>query len=85
MRENTWGAYQDALPGRWLVFHARGLYEAPRYACEEHRGDLVAYLREHYGTVGFHATRGAAPHRGNPLPRSGSSPMEARAPRRKAA
>jgi hypothetical protein len=50
MRENTWGAYQDALPGRWLVFHGRGLYGPPRYACTEHRGDLVAYLRAHYGT-----------------------------------
>jgi hypothetical protein len=54
MRENTWGAYQDALPGRWLVFHARGLYGPPRYACEAHRGDLVAFLREHYGSIGFH-------------------------------
>ncbi len=26
MRENTWGAYQDAMPGKWLVFHGRGLY-----------------------------------------------------------
>jgi len=54
MRENTWGAYQDALPGRWLVFHARGLYGSPRYACPEHRGDLVAYLRTHYGSIGYH-------------------------------
>jgi hypothetical protein len=54
MRENTWGAYQDALPGRWLVFHGRGLYGSARYACPGHRGDLVAYLRAHYGTVGFH-------------------------------
>ena len=54
MREKTWGAYQDALPGRWLVFHGRGLYGPPRYACPEHRGDLVAYLRAHYGTIGFH-------------------------------
>jgi hypothetical protein len=54
MRENTWGAYQDAMPGKWLVFHGRGLYGHPRYACPEHRGDLVAELREHYGSVGFH-------------------------------
>ena len=54
MRENTWGAYQDALPGRWLVFHGRGMYGCARYACEEHRGDLVAFLRAHYGTIGFH-------------------------------
>jgi hypothetical protein len=54
MRETTWGAYQDALPGKWLVFHGRGLYGMPRYACPEHRADLVTYLREHYGSVGFH-------------------------------
>jgi len=54
MRENTWGAYQDALPGRWLVWHGRGFYGPPRHACQEHRPDLVAYLREHYGTIGFH-------------------------------
>ena len=24
-----------------------------RYACPEHRGDLTAYLREHYGTLGW--------------------------------
>jgi hypothetical protein len=54
MRENTWGAYQDAMPGKWLVFHGRGLYGHPRHACPDHRGDLVAYLRDHYGTVGFH-------------------------------
>jgi hypothetical protein len=54
MRENTWGAYQDAMPGKWLVFHGRGLYGHPRYACPEHRGELVADLREHYGSVGFH-------------------------------
>jgi hypothetical protein len=52
MRQATLGEHQDALPGRWLIFHARGLFGPPRYACEAHRGDLVAYLREHYGTVG---------------------------------
>jgi hypothetical protein len=30
MRETTFGAYQDALPGRWLVFHGRGLLGPPR-------------------------------------------------------
>ncbi|MEY2513798.1 MAG: hypothetical protein QOJ89_1156 [bacterium] len=54
MRENTWGAYQNALPQNWLVFHARGLYGSPRYACAAHRGDLVAHLREHFGTIGSH-------------------------------
>ncbi len=54
IREATFGAYQNALPGRWLVWHGKGLYGPTRYACEEHRGDLVAYLREHYGAIGFH-------------------------------
>jgi hypothetical protein len=54
MREFVWGAYQNALPGRWLIWHGRGLYGPARYACPEHRGDLVAFLREHYGTVGWH-------------------------------
>jgi hypothetical protein len=54
MRQFVWGAYQNALPGRWLVWHGRGLYGPARYACPEHRGDLVSYLREHYGTIGFH-------------------------------
>jgi hypothetical protein len=54
MREFVWGAYQNALPGRWLIWHGRGLYGPARYACPDHRGDLVAFLREHYGTIGFH-------------------------------
>ncbi len=54
MRENTWGAYQNALPENWLVFHGRGLYGSARYACAQHRGDLVAHLREHFGTIGSH-------------------------------
>jgi hypothetical protein len=52
MRQTTFGEYQDALPGRWLIFHGRGLLGPPRYACAAHRGDLVAFLREHYGAVG---------------------------------
>ena len=52
--EAVWGAYMDAMPQRWLVWHGKGLYGPTRYACEEHRGDLVAYLRDHYGTLGFH-------------------------------
>ena len=29
MRETTFGEYQDALPGRWLIFHGRGLLGPP--------------------------------------------------------
>jgi len=54
IREIAWGQYLDAMPERWLVWHGRGLYGPPRYACPVHRGDLTAYLRAHYGTVGWH-------------------------------
>ena len=46
------GEYVDAEPGRWLTWHGRGIYGPTRYACGEHRGELKAVLREHYGTVG---------------------------------
>ncbi len=26
MRQASFGEYQDALPGRWLIFHGRGLF-----------------------------------------------------------
>ena len=52
--EVVWGAYLDAMPEHWLVWHGKGLYGPTRYACPDHRGDLVAFLREHYGTIGWH-------------------------------
>jgi hypothetical protein len=54
VRRPELGTYIDAMPERWLVWHGRGPYGPARYACPEHRGDLVAYLREHYGTLGAH-------------------------------
>lgn len=51
LRELAFGAYVDALPGRWLVWHGSGPLGPRRYACREHRGDLVAFVREHYGTI----------------------------------
>ena len=48
------GEYVDAEPGRWLTWHGRGMYGPQRYACGEHRGELKAMLREHYGTLGWH-------------------------------
>jgi hypothetical protein len=54
LRELIFGEYLDALPGRWLVWHGRGPLGPTRYACAEHRGDLTAYLREHYGTIAWH-------------------------------
>lgn len=59
------GEYVDAEPGNWLTWYGKGLYGATRYACAEHRGDLKAYLREHYGTVGRHPwAMGPHPWRG---------------------
>ena len=54
LRELVFGEYLDAPPGRWLVWHGRGPLGPTRYACADHRGDLVAYVREHYGTVAAH-------------------------------
>ena len=48
------GEYVDAEPEHWLIWHGRGLYGATLFACPEHRGELKAYLREHYGTIGRH-------------------------------
>jgi hypothetical protein len=51
------GEYVDAgegPPAPWLTWHGRGMYGPTRYACGEHRGELKATLREHYGTLGWH-------------------------------
>ena len=51
------GEYVDAgegPPAPWLTWHGRGMYGPHRYACGEHRGELKALLREHYGTLGWH-------------------------------
>jgi hypothetical protein len=48
------GEYVDAGPGAWLVWHGRGIYGRTLYACGEHRGDLKAFVRRHYGTLGWH-------------------------------
>jgi hypothetical protein len=54
LRELVFGEYLDVLPARWLVWHGRGPLGPTRYACADHRGDLVAYVREHYGTIARH-------------------------------
>ena len=58
------GEYVDAEPGRWLTWHGRGIYGPHRYACGEHRGELKALLREHYGTLGGTPGRSARPWAG---------------------
>jgi hypothetical protein len=52
LRELVFGEYLEA--GAWLVWHGHGPLGPTRWACEDHRGDLVAYVREHYGTVAPH-------------------------------
>jgi hypothetical protein len=52
LRELVFGEYLEASP--WLVWHGRGPLGPTRYACGDHRGDLVAYVREHYGTIAQH-------------------------------
>jgi hypothetical protein len=54
LQELLFGQYLNALPERWLVWHGRGIYGPIRYACGRHRGELKAFLREHYGTLGKH-------------------------------
>src|ERR1700731_2405642 len=48
------GEYVDAEPGGWITWHGRGVYGPHRHACGAHRGELKAFLREHYGTLGWH-------------------------------
>jgi hypothetical protein len=54
LRELGFGEYLEAAPGRWLVWLGGGPLGPRRYACAEHRGDLTADLREHYGTIAPH-------------------------------
>jgi hypothetical protein len=51
------GEYVDARPSPpapWLTWHGRGMYGPVRYACGDHRGELKAVIRAHYGTLGWH-------------------------------
>jgi hypothetical protein len=54
LRELAFGEYLDVAPGHWLLWLGGGPLGPRRYACPEHRGDLVADLREHYGTIAPH-------------------------------
>ncbi|MDP9228605.1 MAG: hypothetical protein M3M99_06065 [Actinomycetota bacterium] len=54
LQELYFGTYFDIEPGNWLIWHGGGLMGPARYACGQHRGELKAKLREHYGTIGHH-------------------------------
>jgi hypothetical protein len=51
LRELGFGEYLEAAPGHWLVWLGGGPLGPRRYACADHRGELTADLREHYGTI----------------------------------
>ena len=53
MQDAFFGTYVDAGPARWLVWHGHGPLGPTRYACGDHRGELTAYLRVHYASVGY--------------------------------
>jgi hypothetical protein len=52
--ELIFGEYLEVPPGRWLAWQGGGPLGPRRYACAHHRGELTAYLREHYGTIAPH-------------------------------
>jgi hypothetical protein len=54
LRELAFGEYVEVPPGRWLVWLGGGPLGPRRYSCAAHRGDLTAYLRQHYGTIAPH-------------------------------
>jgi hypothetical protein len=51
-REELFGELIDAMPGNWLVWHAGGLLGPRRYACSEHRKQLLKTIRFHYAYAG---------------------------------
>jgi hypothetical protein len=54
LRELGFGEYLEICPGRWLLWLGGGPLGRRRYACAEHRGELTADVRAHYGTIAAH-------------------------------
>jgi hypothetical protein len=54
LRAELFGEYIDAAPSNWLTWTGHGPFGPVRYACPRHRGQLVSYLRIHYGAIGPH-------------------------------
>ena len=77
LREMAFGQYVEVPPAGWLCWHGGGPLGPRRYACAEHRGELTAYLREHYGTIAPH------PWKRPPYPTSVRSPDTERARRQR--
>jgi hypothetical protein len=51
-QEDLFGELIDAMPGKWLVWHAGGLLGPRRYACPAHRKQLLKNIRFHYAYCG---------------------------------
>ena len=80
MAHPVFGEFRDASPARWLLWFGKGLYGTSLVACPEHRGELVAYLRETYGTVGWHPWK-MGPYQST-WEKRGNDPAVRRVPRR---
>ena|SRR5436190_3058369 len=52
LRDRTIGRYVDAQPGNWLIWTAGGAFGTRRYACAEHRAELVGFVKRHHGRAG---------------------------------
>lgn len=49
LRDRRFGEYLDAQPGGWLVWSAGGPLGSKRYACREHRSELIDSVRRQHG------------------------------------
>lgn len=48
LRDRRYGQYFDAQPGGWLIWTAGGALGSKRYACAQHRSELIEDLRAHH-------------------------------------
>ena len=60
LRDGLVGRFLDAQPGGWLIWTAGGPFGSRRYACDEHRAELVEWVRMHHGSRGA-GTRNVEP------------------------
>lgn len=61
LRDRTLGRLLDAQPGNWLIWTAGGPFGARRYACADHREQLIGYVERHHGRAGAGAADERAP------------------------
>lgn len=63
LRDRSFAEYLDAQPGGWLIWSGGGVFGAKRYACAQHRDDLLAELRRHHGAARSSAVWSQGPYR----------------------